>query len=54
MTNSEAKKIIGNSPKYAVRNMAYALQMCPWLNTDDDKRRLEAALIFLGKKRGEV
>ena len=53
MTKEEAKKIIGNNPNWAVRNMAKALQMARWDNTAEENRRLEAALIFLGKKRGE-
>jgi hypothetical protein len=44
---SEAQAIIGNQPRYAVRNMSLALSMMTVLNTAEDWRRLEAALIWL-------
>ena len=47
MTTAEAWKIVGNSPRYAIRNMVKALSMCQWLNTPEDKRRLEAGKIAL-------
>ena len=49
MTRKEARKIVGNQPKWALRNMARALQMMTWQNTADDWRRLEA-LRALGYK----
>jgi len=50
MTTQEAWKIIGNQPSWAIRNMVKALSMCQWLNTQEDKRRLEAAKIALKTK----
>jgi hypothetical protein len=47
MTIVEAWKIVGNSPRYAIRNMVTALSMHQWLNTPADKRRLEAGKIAL-------
>ena len=50
MTKEQAWKIIGNQPKYAIKNMVKALSMLTWLNTDQDKLRLEAAKICLKTK----
>lgn len=50
MTIDEAKKIIGNQPRWAVRNMAKALSLHPWLNTAAEARRLEAARVVLAGK----
>jgi|TARA_R110000765_G_scaffold181821_1_gene287799 exoribonuclease R len=50
MTTEEAWKIIGNSPKWAIKNMVKALQMLVWLNTPEDNKRLEAGLICLRTK----
>ena len=47
MTFEEAKKIVGNQPKWAIKNMVKALNMCPWLNTEEEKQRLQAAKIVL-------
>jgi hypothetical protein len=47
ITNSEAWGIIGNQPKWAIRNMVKALTMLPALNTREDKIRLQAARIAL-------
>jgi hypothetical protein len=33
MTIEEAKKIVGNQPTWALKNMVKALNMLPWLNT---------------------
>ena len=49
MTRKEARTIIGNQPKWARRATAIALQLHPWLNTDEDRRTL-AALRALGYK----
>jgi len=45
MTREEAWKIIGNQPKWAIKNMIKALQMMPLQNTPEENRRLEAAQI---------
>jgi hypothetical protein len=47
MSYDEAKKIVGNQPTWALKNMVKALNMMTWLNTPEDKRRLEAAKIVL-------
>ena len=47
MTTKEAWKIIGNQPKWAIRNMVKALKMLPLLNTPEEKIRLEAGKIAL-------
>tara|TARA_R110000822_G_scaffold21795_2_gene69081 strand:+ start:350 stop:496 length:147 start_codon:yes stop_codon:yes gene_type:complete len=47
MTRAEAKKITGNQPLWALKNMALALAMYPWLNTAEEDRRLEAAKVLL-------
>lgn len=47
MNYDQAKKIIGNQPKYAVQNMVKALKMCRFLNTSDDELRLQAAIVYL-------
>tara|TARA_R100000697_G_scaffold107767_1_gene122694 strand:- start:353 stop:520 length:168 start_codon:yes stop_codon:yes gene_type:complete len=50
MTKDQAWKIIGNQPKYAIKNMIKALSLHSWLNTEDQKIRLEAAKICLKTK----
>ena len=47
MTQAEAKKIIGNQPRWAVNNMVKALSMHSWMNTPEEKRRLAAGKIIL-------
>lgn len=47
MTYKEAKKIVGNQPSWALRNMIKALNTLPMLNTEEDKLRLAAAKIVL-------
>ena len=54
MTRDEALKIIGNQPLWAVRNMAKALSMLPWLNTEADKLRLKAARVFIAAARKAI
>ena len=50
MTIEEAKKIVGNQPRWALKNMVKALSMLTWMNTPEDKKRLEAGKLLL--KRG--
>jgi len=45
MTKEQAWKIVGNQPKWALKNMIHALNLLPALNTPDDKQRLIAAKI---------
>jgi hypothetical protein len=47
MTQAEAKKIIGNQPKWAVNNMVKALSMHRGLNTPEENRRLAAGKIII-------
>jgi|TARA_R110002126_G_scaffold121737_1_gene263262 hypothetical protein len=45
MTTEQAWKIVGNQPKWALKNMIHALNLLPALNTPDDDQRLIAAKI---------
>jgi len=47
MTLLEASKIIGNQPRWAVKNMVKALSMHQWLNTPEEVLRLQAAKIVI-------
>ena len=51
MTYSEATKIIGNQPRWALKNMIKALSLHPWLNTDEDDERLAAAKIVINGRQ---
>lgn len=53
MTIDEAKRIVGNQPIWALRNMVKALNMLPWLNTAEDLQRLQAAKIVLKQSKRE-
>ena len=46
----EAKKIVGNQPTWALKNMVKALQMLPWRNTTEDELRLQAAKVVLRER----
>ena len=50
MTLKEAKKIVGNQPRWAIRNMVKALKMFRALNTREEERRLLAGQIILKHK----
>ena len=50
MSIEEAKKIVGNQPTWALKNMVKALQMLPWRNTVEDEQRLIAAKIVLKER----
>ncbi len=50
MTLEEAKKIVGNQPKWAVKNMVKALSMHQQLNTPKESIRLEAGKLILNGK----
>lgn len=44
----EAYKIVGfTSSKDSLKKMVKALSMCPWLNTAEEKARLNAAKLVL-------
>ena len=47
----EAKKIVGNQPTWALKNMVKALKMLPWRNTAEDLERLTAAKIVLKDRK---
>jgi hypothetical protein len=49
MTIEEAKKIVGNQPRWALKNMVKALSMLTWMNTPEDEKRLEAGKLLLKK-----
>lgn len=51
MNLSEAKKITGNQPTWALKNMVKALSMHSWLNTPEENERLAAAQIILSKNK---
>jgi hypothetical protein len=51
MTIDQAKKIVGNQPTWALKNMVKALQMLPWRNTAEDEQRLLAAKIVLKDRK---
>lgn len=46
MTLSEASRITGNQPSWAINHMIKALQLHTWNNTIEDERRLVAAIIY--------
>jgi hypothetical protein len=51
MTIEEAKKIVGNQPTWALKNMVKALKMLPRLNTAEDELNLQAAKIVLKDRK---
>ena len=53
MTYDEAKKITGNQPAWALRNMIKALELHPWLNTPAEQQRLIAARIVAKGKSND-
>ena len=51
MNLEEAKKIVGNQPKGAIKRMVIALSIGSWSNTPEQNERLVAAkLVFMGDK----
>tara|TARA_R110000787_G_scaffold212981_1_gene322575 strand:- start:10 stop:288 length:279 start_codon:yes stop_codon:yes gene_type:complete len=50
MELTEAKKITGNQPTWALKNMVKALKMSSWLNTPEENQRLIAAQIILSNQ----
>ena len=52
MTYEEAKKIVGDQPAWALKNMVKALRFLPsHLHTPEENLRLQAAKIVLRGKR---
>jgi hypothetical protein len=52
MTLEDAKRIVGNQPTYALKNMVKALSTLTWLNTREDEERLIAAKIIIKSRKG--
>ena len=50
MTPQEAWHIVGNQPRWAIRNMERALRILQSLNTEEENMRLIAARICLHTK----
>jgi hypothetical protein len=50
MTLQEAIKLVSPGDPF-LSNMVKALQMHPWLNTEQDTKRLEAAKLILRNKK---
>jgi len=48
---AEELALVGSQPDWALRNMIKALQMLPFLNTDEDNKRLAAAKKVLRLRR---
>jgi len=46
----EAWSIVGNQPRWAIKNMVKALSMCDAINTEEEELRLHAARIRLKHK----
>lgn len=46
MSMEQALKLV-TGPRYAIRNMARALNMARWWNTPEDELRLQAAIYVL-------
>lgn len=53
MTLDEAKRLVGNQPTWALKNMVKALNMLTWMNTAEDIQRLEAAKVIIKSRRGK-
>ena len=51
MTLEQAQRIVGNSPRWAIKNMVRALQLHPWLNTKAENERLQAGKLILKTRR---
>lgn len=49
MTLEEALKLVNPGDPF-LHNMVIALQLCPWMNTAEETRRLEAAKLVLKNK----
>ena len=47
MNLEEAKKIVGNLPKGAIKKMVTALSIGSWSNTPEENKRLVAAKLVL-------
>ena len=52
MTLEQAKQFVGNQPTFALQNMVVALNLLPFLNTEEDVLRKEAAIYILKYRKG--
>lgn len=50
MDTAEARKIVGNRPDWELKNMATALSLHSWSNTEEEWKRMRAAVVVLGRK----
>ena len=53
MNLEEAKKIVGNQPKWAIKRMVIALSIGSWSNTPEENERLVAAKLVLKGDQNE-
>jgi|TARA_R110002020_G_scaffold284248_1_gene499856 hypothetical protein len=53
MTLEQAQRIVGKQPRWAIKNMVFALQLAPWLNTEIENERLQAGKLILKTRRGK-
>tara|TARA_Y100001963_G_C6705844_1_gene411858 strand:+ start:359 stop:580 length:222 start_codon:yes stop_codon:yes gene_type:complete len=51
MTIDQARKILGQQPVWAIRNMKRALSLHQWLNTAAENQRLAAAKVILSQPK---
>jgi len=54
MKYKHAKKITGNQPSWALKNMIKALSLHAWLNTPKENERLQAAKLILKVDNNEL
>lgn len=54
MTRKEARRILGNQPRWALHHMARALQMLTWNNGPEEWNRLRALRALGYKIRVEI
>lgn len=52
MNIEQAKRIAGNQPTWALKNMVRALSLHSWLNDAEDNQRLAAAKVILKARKG--
>ena len=52
MTIDQARGIVGNRPQWELQAMARALALHSWLNTPEERARLQAARIMIRASRG--
>ena len=51
MTLEQAQRIVGKQPRWAIKNMVFALQLASWLNTKAENERLQAGKLILKTRR---